>query len=128
MHSVEDYARRWAKSEKEELDSLSEWVKSIRSILKSRIEHVRSKMRTNYPSALNKPEVIRELNKLHEEYILVLADKACNNIVFVCKTHYHQCIINELGVNFTIGNRTYAPTTFSKDKNSSNPCIRFKYS
>jgi hypothetical protein len=61
MESVEDYARQWAKSEKE-LDSLSEWVKSIRSILKSRIKHARSKMRTNYPSAFNKPEVIRELN------------------------------------------------------------------
>jgi hypothetical protein len=54
MHSVEDYARRWAKSKKEELDSLSEWVKSIRVILKSRI------MRTIYPSAFNKPEVVKE--------------------------------------------------------------------
>jgi hypothetical protein len=34
MDSVEDYARRWAKSEKEELDSLSEWVKCIKGILK----------------------------------------------------------------------------------------------
>jgi hypothetical protein len=47
---------------------------------------------------------------------LVLAEKACNNIVFDCKAHYHQCIINELGINFTIGNRTYTPTTFSKDE------------
>jgi hypothetical protein len=62
MDSVEDYARWWAKSEKEETDSLSEWVKSIRTILKSRIKHVRSKMRTNYPSACNKPEVIKELD------------------------------------------------------------------
>jgi hypothetical protein len=50
---------RWAKSEKEELDSLSEWVKNIRAILKSRIKHVRSKMRIIYPSAFNKPEVIK---------------------------------------------------------------------
>jgi hypothetical protein len=40
MDSVDVYARRWAKLEKE-LDSLSEWVKSIRGILKSRIKHVR---------------------------------------------------------------------------------------
>jgi hypothetical protein len=76
MDSVEDYARRWAKSEKEELESLQEWVKSIRSILKSRIKHVRSKMRTNYPSAFNKSEVIRELNRLQVEYVLVPADKS----------------------------------------------------
>jgi hypothetical protein len=73
-------------------------------------------MRTIYPSAFNKPEVIKELNRLHEEYVLVPADKACNNIVFVCRAHYHQCIISELGINSTIGNRTYNPTTFSKDE------------
>jgi hypothetical protein len=76
------------------------------------------KMRTNYPSAFKKPEpeVIRDLNRLHEEYVLVPADKACNNIVFVCMAHYHQCIINELGINSTIDNRTYSLTTFSKDE------------
>jgi hypothetical protein len=73
-------------------------------------------MRTIYPSAFHKPEVINELNRLHEEYVLVPADKACNNIVFVCKAHYHQCIINELGINSTIGNRTYTATAFSKDE------------
>jgi hypothetical protein len=74
------------------------------------------KMCTNYPSVFNKAEVIRELNRLHEEYVLVLADKACNNIVFVCKAHYYQCIINELGINSPNGNRTYTLSTFSKDK------------
>jgi hypothetical protein len=47
---------------KKELDCFSEWVKSIRAILKSHIKHVRSKMRTSYPSALNKPEVMKTLN------------------------------------------------------------------
>jgi hypothetical protein len=28
MDSDEDYARQWAKREKEDLDTLSEWVKS----------------------------------------------------------------------------------------------------
>jgi hypothetical protein len=60
MDSVEDYARRWAKSEKE-LDSLTQWIKSTRAILKSRIKHVRTKMHTSYPFAFNKPGVIKEL-------------------------------------------------------------------
>jgi hypothetical protein len=29
MDSVEEYARHWTKSEGEELDTLSEWIKSI---------------------------------------------------------------------------------------------------
>jgi hypothetical protein len=33
MNAVEENAKRWAKRENEELDSLSEWVKSVRGIL-----------------------------------------------------------------------------------------------
>jgi hypothetical protein len=36
----------------------------------------------------SKPDVINELERLHEEYVFVSADKVCNKIVFVCKTHY----------------------------------------
>jgi hypothetical protein len=37
MDSVEDYARKWAKREKEDLDTLSEWVKSVRSLMQIKI-------------------------------------------------------------------------------------------
>jgi hypothetical protein len=37
MDSVEDYARQWAKHEKEDLDTLTEWVKSVRSLIQIRI-------------------------------------------------------------------------------------------
>jgi hypothetical protein len=33
MDSFADYARQWAKREKEDLDTLSEWVKSVRSLI-----------------------------------------------------------------------------------------------
>jgi hypothetical protein len=33
IDSVEDYARQWEKREKEDLDTLSEWVKSVRSLI-----------------------------------------------------------------------------------------------
>ena len=85
MDSVEEYARRWTKSEREELDTLSEWIKSIRKSLKSRIHHLSGKMRTIYPSVFKKPEVVNELRRLHDNFMLVPADKASNNIVFVCK-------------------------------------------
>jgi hypothetical protein len=40
MEFVEEYARRWTKSEGEELDALSEWIKSIKRFLKYRIHHL----------------------------------------------------------------------------------------
>jgi hypothetical protein len=38
MDSVEDYARQWAKREKEDLDTLSEWMKSVKSLIQIRIK------------------------------------------------------------------------------------------
>ena len=37
MDSVEDYARQWANREKEDLDTLSEWRKSVRSLMQIKI-------------------------------------------------------------------------------------------
>jgi hypothetical protein len=86
MDSVEEYARRWAKSEGEELDTLSEWIKSIRKLLKCGIHHLSGKMCTIYPSVFKKPEVVNELRRLHDNFVLVPADKASNDIVFVKTT------------------------------------------
>ena len=38
MDYVEDYARQWAKREKENLDTLSEWMKCVRSLIQIRIK------------------------------------------------------------------------------------------
>jgi hypothetical protein len=35
--SVEDCARQWTKREKEDLETLSEWMKSVRSLIQIRI-------------------------------------------------------------------------------------------
>jgi hypothetical protein len=90
MDSVEEYARRWTKSEGDDLDTLSEWIKSIRKLLKSHIRHLSDKMRTIYPSVFKKPEVVNELRRLHDNFVLVPADKASNNIVFVCKNYHYK--------------------------------------
>ena len=40
MDACEEYARRWAKKEDVEADTLSEWVKSIADVLKRRIRRL----------------------------------------------------------------------------------------
>jgi hypothetical protein len=56
------------------------------------------------------------LSSLHDKYVIVPADKASNNIVFVCKSYYFKCLIKELGINNnTSSNTTYKPTSFDKD-------------
>ena len=43
-------------------------------------------------------------------------DKAPNNIVFVCKSHYVDCLIKEYGTHNSLGNPTYTLTTLTKGK------------
>jgi hypothetical protein len=80
MNSVEEYARCWAKSEGEELDILSELIKNIQKLLKSRIHHLSGKMRTIYPSVFKNTEVVNELRRMHDNFVLVPAGKASNDI------------------------------------------------
>jgi len=54
------------------------------------------------------------------ENVVVPADKASNNIVFVCKTYYIDCLVRELGISNNTGNSTYTPTSLSKEKILSN--------
>jgi hypothetical protein len=117
MDSVEDYARQWAKREKEYLDTLSEWVKSVRSLIQIRIKRKLSgSMRTRSTSIFKDPNVVKHLSLLHDKYSIVSADKAPNNIVFVCKSHYIDCLIKELGIDNSLGNPTYTPTTLAKEE------------
>ena len=41
------------------------------------------------------------LNKLHENFVLVPADKASNNVIVVCKKYYLDVVIKELNLNNT---------------------------
>ena len=41
---------------------------------------------------------------LYDKYVIVSADKSPNNIVFVCKSHYIDCLIKELGIDTLVGN------------------------
>jgi hypothetical protein len=72
-------------------------------------------MRTIYPSVFKKPELVNELLRLHDNFVLVPAEKASDNIVFVCKNSYYKCLLNELGFTSTSGNPTYTRTNLTKD-------------
>jgi hypothetical protein len=56
-------------------------------------------VRTINISEFRKTEAINDIEKLHEECILVPADETCNNILFVCKAHHYNGILHELGIN-----------------------------
>ena len=49
MDACEEYARRWAKKEDVEVDTLSEWIKSIADVLKRRIRLLKHSHGGNRP-------------------------------------------------------------------------------
>ena len=117
MDAVEDYARKWIKREQDkELDSLSEWVKAVRSLIQLRIKKLRRSMNAKATSIFDNPDVAETLASIHNEYVVVPADKAPNNIICICKKHYVECLIQELGIDGSDGSPTYTASTFTKDE------------
>ena len=86
----------------------SEWVKSVISLVNRRVSVLKRTM-----SCLH--ESVFELAGNHEKFVVVSADKASNNIVFACKTHYINCLMEELSMSTMTGNATYNLTAMSKD-------------
>ena len=60
--------------------------------------------------------VAKHLSLLHDKYVIVPADKAPNNIAVVCKSHYNDCLIRELGINYSLWNLKHTPTTITKEE------------
>jgi hypothetical protein len=107
MDAVEDYDRRWKKREVDqdpELESLSDWFWTIRSLVQARIR----KLKNWTKSVFKDQEAVNCLSSLHDRYVIVPADKTSNN---------YECLIKELGIDHnTSGNTTYKPTSFDKDE------------
>ena len=73
-------------------------------------------MSTRSTSIFKDPNVAKHLSLLHDKYVIVSADKVPNNIVVVCKSHYIDCLIKELGIDTLVGKPTYTPTTLTKEE------------
>ena len=81
-------------------------------VVKRRIRRLKHSVNTRSESIFRDPDV-RELSRLHENFVIVPADKASNNYTFVCKRYYVDILIEELGLHSLSGNPTYNLTEFS---------------
>jgi hypothetical protein len=88
MDAVEDYVRRWIKREVDqdpELESLSDWVRPSRSLVQGQIHKLIIFFNSRPKSVFKDQEAVKCLSSLRDKYVIVPADNASNNIVFVCK-------------------------------------------
>ena len=99
-----------------EVDTLSEWVKSVMSLVNRRVSVLSRTMSRRHELVFDDPDVAAELAEIHEKFVVVPADKASNNIVFVCQTYYINCLMEELGMSTMTGNPTYNLTAMFKEE------------
>ena len=53
---------------------------------------------------------------LHDRFVIVPADKASNDVVFICKTYYYSCLQKELIDDKYVDTSTYQRTNFTKEE------------
>ena len=87
MDSVEDYVRQWEKRENEDLDALSEWVKSVRSLMQIRIKKLSGSMNTRSTPIFKDPNVAKHLSLLHDKYMLLSPPTRPLTILYLCVIH-----------------------------------------
>ena len=91
------------------------WKDQIKELVVERISSLKEKIRSPKQKILSDPNVKDTLRRLHDDFVLVPADKAANNVIVVCKKYHIETLIKELGINTTniSPNSTYIPSTDS---------------
>ena len=116
--SIDLYAEQWSKREQVDLKYLPEWKDQIKKLVVERISSLKEKVRSPKQKILNDPDVKDTLRRLHDDFVLVPADKAANNVIVVCKKYHIEMLIKELGIDTTniSTNSTYIPSIDSFDE------------
>ena len=114
-NSIDLYAEQWSKREQVDLKYLSEWKDQIKELVVERISSLKEKIRSPKQKILSDLDVKDTLRRLHDDFVLIPADKAANNVIVVYKKYYIKALIKELGINTTniSPNSTYIPSTDS---------------
>ena len=120
IKAIKEYKTKWARREKVDTRVLNEWEGTVTSIVKTRIERIRHKHKQSYrqyrKQVLRDKAHLKYLSELHEEYVLVPADKAGNNVLVVCKKYYLDVVIRELINKNKTGPNTYIECNDSIDQ------------
>ena len=91
--SIIIYVEQWSKQEQVDLKYLSEWKDQIRELVVECISSLKEKIRSPKQKILNDPDVKDTLKRLHDDFVLVPADKAANNVIVVCKKYHIETLI-----------------------------------
>ena len=99
------------------MSALEEWSETVKLIIRNRINSLQRHNFSPRHKILEDKHVMAHLKELQRKYVLVPADKAGNNIIFVCKYYYIHTLMEELGINSgSSSNSTYENQDVTADK------------
>ena len=94
--AVDDYAKNWSKREGVPVSVLNEWSLTLKLIISNKINSLKKTKVKKFMQVLKDKHVVSYFKDLHSKYVIVPADKAGNNIIFVCK---YLRYTDELGID-----------------------------
>ena len=97
--AVDDYVKNWSKREGCHVSALEEWSETVKLIISNRINSLQHRSFLPCHRILEDPHIKAYLTELQSKYVLVPADKAGNNIIFVCNYYYIHTLMEALGIN-----------------------------
>ena len=90
---------------------MTPWKNELLRKVDERIRSLKLKVKPKkVKQVLKQQDVIEDLRKLHDKFVLVPIDKAGNNKAIICKRYYAEVILKEIGEIGT-GNSTYYKTS-----------------
>ena len=97
-------------------DDMKPWKEEILKQVEQKIHTLKRKIKPKKTNpVLKQEEIIRYLENLHKQFVLVPIDKASNNVAIICKRYYVEVVLKEVGILAT-GNTTYKKTDLTKDE------------
>ena len=108
MSGLRDCVDKWCAENGVPTQSMTEWLTAVTDLVDERISILKTRVGSHRSeSFLSDKSVLDELNKLHDTFVVVPIDKATGNVAIVCKRHYANVLIEELGFGNSTSN-TYA--------------------
>ena len=81
------------------MSALEARSETVNLIISTRINNLQHRSFRPCHKILEDPHIKTYLTEIETKYVLVPADKAGNNIIFVCKYYYVHTLMEELGIN-----------------------------
>lgn len=98
LTGLKNCVQKWCNDNGVAVEAMYEWFSAVTERIDSRISNLKDRIEFQVSSYLADHSLKEELNKLHEQFVVVPIDKATGNVALVCKRHYANVLISELGL------------------------------